>query len=465
MKSMKKVRLRMNEEEKYNIIKELVDHGGNKSRAALKLGLCVRQVNRLIIVYKEKGKAGFVHGNRNRQPINTTPQDLSDKILHLYKTKYQGCNFNHFKDLLKESENITVSYNFLYTLLMENGITSPKIQKSTRKNIKKKQLKQSNPEYSEKDIEDISKHEIEMEDAHPRKERCKYFGEEVQMDASIHRWFGDSKCALHLAIDNATGNILGAYFAAQETLYGYYMVFWQILTKYGIPYLFFTDNRTVFYYESKNKKDDDKDVLTQFGYACRTLGTIIKTSSVSQAKGQIERANGTFQGRLVQELRINGIITMEEANKYLIETFVPSFNKKFAEDFSLYDSVFEKAPDEKEINLILAVLSPRQFDSGSSIKYHNKFFKAYDEDENLICFKPKTKCLVIKALDKSLFVTVDDKVYALKEHKKNKDESENFDDVKVKETKKTYIPPMNHPWRRDMFLKQQERAHEFHQYT
>ena len=85
---MRKVELRMNEKEKYEVIKELVDHNGNKNRASKKLGISKRQVNRLIIKYKEKGKSGFVHGNRSKKPANTLDKSISEDIILLYKTKY-----------------------------------------------------------------------------------------------------------------------------------------------------------------------------------------------------------------------------------------------------------------------------------------------------------------------------------------------------------------------------------------
>ena len=99
---MKKVELRTMEQIKYEIIKNLVDNNGNKQRAAIKLGITLRQVNRLIIVYKTEGKAGFVHGNRGRLPKKTIFQEIKDKIIDLYKNKYYGANFKHFQELLKE---------------------------------------------------------------------------------------------------------------------------------------------------------------------------------------------------------------------------------------------------------------------------------------------------------------------------------------------------------------------------
>lgn len=96
------------------------------------------------------------------------------------------------------------------------------------------------------------------------------------MDASVLVWFGKRKAYLHLAIDNATGIIVGAYFDWEETLNGYYHVFEQILKEYGIPLCFKTDNRIVFNYETAQTKAAHKDVLTQFGYACKTLGVDLK---------------------------------------------------------------------------------------------------------------------------------------------------------------------------------------------
>ncbi len=95
---MRNVELRMNEQEKYEVIKELVDHNGNKNRAAKKLGISKRQIDRLIIKYKEKGKSGFVHGNRGHVSAKTLDKSISENIILLYKNKYYDFNFNHFKN-------------------------------------------------------------------------------------------------------------------------------------------------------------------------------------------------------------------------------------------------------------------------------------------------------------------------------------------------------------------------------
>ena len=466
---MKEVKLRMNEQEKYNVIKELVDHNGNKNRASKKLGLSRRQIDRLIIKYKEKGKAGFVHGNRTHKPTNALDKSISQDIILLYENKYQDWNFYHFKEFLKKDENIDVSYNFIYKTLTKEGILSPKARKKTKHEYTKKKLlqeKKINLAMTDEQIETIVRHEVALEDSHPRCEKPKYFGEIIEQDGSIHLWFGETKTCLHLAIDKATSTIVGAWFDKQETLNGYYHVFHQILTNYGIPYKFLTDNRTVFNYMSLNpdKRTSEKDVLTQYGYACKQLGIELETTSVSQAKGLVERTNGTFQGRLVNELKLHGITTIEEANKYLIDVFVPYFNQKFALDYKKFKSVFETSPSDEKINYTLAILTPRKIDNGNSIKYYGKYYQPY-LDNQIKCFSPKTECLVIKAFNGDLLVTIDEQVLELKELSRNERFSKEFDEVVEIKEKKKHIPPMSHPWKLASFKKQIEKSHYKHQYA
>ena len=466
---MRKVELRMNEQEKYEVIKELVDHNGNKNRASKKLGISRRQIDRLIIKYKENGKSAFIHGNRSKKPVNALDNSISEDIILLYKTKYYDFNFNHFKEYLKDNESIDVSYKFIYKTLTSKGILSPKARKKTKREFAKQKLlkeKKINLSMDNETIENAISHEIALEDSHPRGEKPKYFGELIEQDGSIHNWFGDKKSCLHLAIDKATSTIVGAYFDKQETLNGYYNVLYQILTNYGIPYKFLTDNRTVFNYMSLNpdKRTSDKDVLTQYGYACKQLGIDLQTTSVSQAKGLIERTNGTFQGRLVQELRLNGINTIDEANKYLIEVFVPKFNDKFALDYKKFQSVFKSSPSIETINYTLAILTPRKIDNGNSIKYMNKYYQPYLNNE-LKCFMPKTECLVIKAFNNDLLVTIGEKIYEMKELSRNERFSKEFDEVVEVKEKKKYIPPMTHPWKLEYFKKQLKKAHTEHVYA
>ena len=448
---MRKVELSLKEKQKYEIIKKLIETNGNKERARIKLGLkSIRQVNRLIAGYKDFGKEFFVHGNRGRKPKHALTDEFKDEIETLYTSKYFDCTYTQFTEYLAERENIFLSVPEVGQILRERYILSPRAHKITKKNLKKKLLAQK--EKSKKEIAKLQANIVALEDAHPRQPRCIYFGEEIQTDACIHLWFGNLKTALQAAIDDSTGQVVGAYFDTQETLNGYYNVYYQILVNYGIPYLFKTDKRTVFEYNKKGTTSDEDNTFTQFAYACSQLGTSIECSSVPEFKPRIERLFESFQLRLIPELRLANITTIEEANAFL-PAFLDKYNSKFALCIDNTKSVFEKQPSLQKINLTLAVLSRRTVDTGHSICFKKKHYRTVNSIGTPIYFGKGTKCMVIEAFDKKLYATVEDSIFALEEIPEVQALSENFDEILPTEPKKIYIPRMTHPFKRDSFEK------------
>lgn len=323
--------------------------------------------------------------------------------------------------------------------------------------MRKVELSLKEKEKSKKEIAKLQSAIVAIEDAHPRQPRCIYFGEEIQTDACIHLWFGKTKTALHAAIDDSTGYVVAAYFDLQETLNGYYNIYYQILTKYGIPYLFKTDKRTVFEYNKKCTTSDEDNTFTQFAYACSQLGTAIQTSSIPEFKPRIERLFESFQLRLIPELKLANITTIEEANAFL-PSFLEKYNSKFALCIDNTKSVFEKQPNLQKINLTLAVLARKTIDTGHSICFKKKYYRPVNSFGTPIYFGKGTKCMVIKAFDNSLFVTVEDSIFALEEIPEVQAKSLNFDEIQPQETKKNYIPRMTHPFKRLSFEKFLEKA-------
>lgn len=293
---------------------------------------------------------------------------------------------------------------------------------------------------------------IDEKDAHPRRPRCKYMGEMIQMDASSHEWISGQIWHLHLAVDDASGEVVGAYFDRQETLKGYYNVFYQILTNYGIPAMFYTDRRTIFEYKRKINAFDDDDTFTQFSYACHNLGVDIKTTSIAQAKGRIERLNQTFQSRLPIELRRAHITDIESANEFL-KSYLKKFNDRFALRLNTTKSVFETQPSIEKINCTLAVLSPRKIDAGHSIHFRNKIYIPHRPNGAPIFLKNGTECMVIESFDANLYVNVLDQIYVMQEVPEHSSHSAEFDaPAKQKKPPKKYVPPMDHPWKRASYL-------------
>lgn len=450
---MRKVNLSMNEQQKYDIIKSLVDHHGNKKRAAIQLGCTERHVNRLIKKYIEQGKAAFIHGNKGRKPSHTISKEKRAEIITIYNNKYWDATFAYACELLAIHDNIHISPSTLTNILYDEYILSPRSTKKTKKRMKK-ELKDKQKNASSKKISDkIQANIVAIDDAHSRRPRCANFGEMLQMDASVHEWFGDIKTYLHIAIDDSTGQIVGAYFDEQETLNGYYNVFHQILTTYGIPAMFYTDRRTVFDYKKKNTNKVENDTLTQFGYACYQLGVDLKVTSIAQAKGRVERAFQTLQQRLPIALRLAGINTLSEANAFL-NSHIKEHNAKFALPINNNKSVFIPQPNIEIINQSLAVIAERVVDTGHCIKYKNQFYKTINPRGLQVHYHKGTKGLVIKTFDEQLLFSTNDKIYELELIPLHERKSKNFDFDEPKEKpRKRNIPSPKHPWRNSNFLK------------
>ena len=446
----------MNEQKKYEVIKSLADHPetANKDRAALILGCTKRHINRMLQGYSRSGKDFFIHGNRGKKPATTISIEIRQKVIDLYRNKYFEANFEHYTELLKKNEDISISASSVMSILESEYILSPKATKAKRRRIKQKLKDQKKAAKTKKELSSIQANLVSVDNAHSRRPRCAYFGELQQMDATPYEWVHGQVWHLHLAIDDASGIVTGAWFDTQETLNGYYHVFEQILTDYGIPYKFLTDKRSVFTYKKKDVLSDDKDTYTQFAYACKQLGIELESSSIPQAKGRIERLNQTLQSRLPIELRLAGVTDINKANEFL-HSYIKEFNEKFALPLYGIKSVFEMQPSKEKINLTLAVLTERTVDSGHAIQFEKKFYKMIDHKGVQIHYRKGTKVMLIKAFDRSMFACVNDKyIYALEEIPTHEHKSKDLDaDYKPPKPKKTYIPAMNHPWRRSSFNK------------
>ena len=208
----------------------------------------------------------------------------------------------------------------------------------------------------------------------------------------------------------------------------------------------------MFEYNRKGTTLDEDNTFTQFAYACSQLGTSIQTSSTPEFKPRIERLFESLQLRLIPELRLANITTIEEANNFL-----PAFLEKYNSRFALYidntKSVFEKQPSEQKINLTLAVLSRRVVDRGHSICFKKNYYRLVNCMGTPIYFGQGTKCMVIESFDKKLFATVEDSIFAMEKIPEIQAKSVNFDEVLPEEAKRIYIPKIIHPWKRASFEK------------
>lgn len=450
---MRKVNLTMQEQTKYEIIKSFVDNNlKNYKHLATKLNCCLKTAYNLVEKYHTKGKEGFSHGNHYHKPAIAKADSLKDEIIAIYNDKMQRAdvNFSHFRDLLKRDHHINVSYNFIYNLLSSHSFYSPICQRKTirkrNKLIKEKLIKKEKLTKFEQAI--VADHLLDSSIAHPRKERSKYFGELLQMDASQHKWFGNYKTQLHIAIDDSTGRIVGAYFDRQETLFAYYMISRQFFLKYGIPASILTDNRTVFNYIKNGKGSEERDTFTQYGFMCHRLGIALQTSSTPQVKGRVERCFRTLQGRLAAELKLKKIETIEEANKFL-EHYITEFNHQFSLPYNDTINAFEPLGNSYDLNEFLAICSHRKVDNGGVIKYMNNYYKFYNDNGIQVVPSAKQDCLVVKKFNGELIGMLNENSYHLEKFNLRKKTS--IFDVPKGAKHRGHKPAWNHPWKKGIY--------------
>jgi transposase len=305
MSPLKEIVTLNRKEQKRLVVLNQMEKGEMISREAAEvLGLPLRHVRRILAVYRKEGASVLAHGNRGRKPHNALDESVRKQILDLGQRTYAGCNNQHFTELLAEREGITASCSSLRRILLKAGGRSPR--------------KRRPPKHRS------------------RRERYPREGMLLQTDGSRHDWLEgrDPWLTLVGAIDDATGKVLYALFREQEDAQGYFLLLRQIVTSHGIPVALYHDRHGIFERskgmpESLEEQLEGRRKPTQFGRLMEELGITFISSRSPQARGRIERLWGTFQDRLVSELRLAGARTLEQANQVLWD-FLPRYNQRFA---------------------------------------------------------------------------------------------------------------------------------------
>lgn len=449
-----------NDHVKYEVIKKVVTGIMTRKEAMIELRLSRQQIYRLINLYNSKGEKGFIHGNHGKPNPRKKDDKLIQDLINLYLEKYYYFNFQHFYEEYVYGKYI-ISYDVMLKRFKEDDIISPLAHKNTIKLYKEKMndtIKDSENNIKEEKIELFKSRIIEAEKAHPRRANNLYvFGQEVQMDACQKLWFGGIPSFLHLAVDKATKKVLFGWFEYEEITRGYFVLLFHIIINYGIPDKIKADNRSSF--SANNVKEKEKKTfMTQFGKVCERLNIVLHTTSVATSKANIERENKTFKDRLIAELRYEKITDIDEANRYLNEIFIPKMNKRFSYAIDEESSLMrENIYTEEELKIIISERKEKIIDNASSISYKGKYYIPIDlETGEVTNFQRGTKCILIIDYDGKYIGEIENKYYQMMELKSRdsvmKKESE-ITDYKTKKEHQKYIPPKNHPWRKNLMLK------------
>ena len=353
---------------------EMVKQGKITLKAgAIMLKVSYRQGKRLYAAYRKEGDAGLIHGNCGKRSNNRLAQEVQEAAVMAYKERYADFGPTFASEKLAEEEGITISVSSLRRLLMEAG--------------EWKGLRRGK-EYRS------------------RRERRGCFGELIQFDGSHHKWFegrGPS-CCLMTMIDDATNTRMARFFE-QETIEAAMSVFSLWIRSYGIPQALYCDKKNAFVL-TREVTDDEllagiTEAKSHFGRACDKLGVQVIAANSPQAKGRVERNHGVDQDRLVKEMRLKGICGIQEANKFLEETYLPKMNRKFSRP--PLEEVDAHVP-LGDVNLqdIFCLEYDRTVSKDYVVRFEKRLFQILKSSKVLP--KPKEKVIVRVLLDGSLSI-------------------------------------------------------------
>ncbi len=449
--------LTKSEAKKVEIVNKVINKEITQKEAASLLHITDRQVRRLIKLFKSEGELGFIHKNRGKVSQKKISQDLANKIVEDYLNNYSYYNFEHYYE--ERGFKFGISYSAMFTIFKDYEIISPIAQHKTVRLYNENMRNAIKEKTITTEQEDLFKERLEEEKArHIRKSILHFsFGEEIQMDATFWIWFGTQETALHLAVDKATNTIIDGYFDYEETTSAYMILLMNMTLNYGIPKKIKTDKRSSFSVNNAKSSKTNLNV-TQFGRMCEDLEIILECSSNPLFKPNVERENGVFKNRLKAELIHNNITTIEEANKYLKEIFIPKMNKRFAHEINPNKNMMRKNTFTiSELNIIISIRIKRTIDNASSIKYFNEYYLPINmETGEVTSYVKGTECIVINAYDKELYCLIEDKIYSLLKVEKLKPKTfeKPKEALKTTETKpKGHKPKDNHPWKMNMMLR------------
>ena len=391
------------------IIQEVFDKKVTQVEAGEFLELSDRQVRRIAVRVKREGDKGFCHRGRGKQSNRGIAEEIRIRIIRLYRDRYAGFGPTLAVEKLGEVDGINISDETLRLWLKESGIPYKMRKKRPHRQWR---------------------------------ERRRCFGELVQMDGSDHDWFEGRgpKCVLMGYIDDASGSVFGRFYEYEGTIPAMDSIK-RYAELYGIPSSLYLDRHTTYKSTAKPTIEDElngsKYHMSQFERAMGELGVELIHAHSPQAKGRIERLFATLQDRLVKEMRLAGIKSIDEANVFL-ETYLPVYNKKFRVSPASSADFHRPISKIRGIEHILCIKDERVLRNDHTATYHGKLYQINDDIK-------AEKVMIEERTDGSMYITYKGKDLQYKEI--------NTKAVRVVETPKPKIriqrrrkPSLDHPW-------------------
>jgi transposase len=392
-----------------HIIQKVLEGGLKQVEAAEILSLSFRHLRRVVKRVRQEGPRGIVHRSRGRRSNRKIPDQFKDKVIKLYRASYKGFGPTLASEKLLERDGVRISDETLRGWLMEAGDWQ-----RTRKTRRHRQWRE-------------------------RKGHC---GEMVQMDGSHHAWFEDrgEPCVLMGYIDDARGEVFGRFYDYEGTMPAMDS-FKRYIRKRGLPLKVYLDGHSTYKSTAKPTIEEELngvEPLSEFERALKELGVEVSHAHSPQAKGRIERLFRTFQDRGIKEMRLRGIKTIEEGNKFL-EAYLPIYNRRFSVRPREKEDLHRALPRGIDLNAVLCVKTERTLRNDFTVAHNHKLYQIEEATK-------ASKVIVQDRMDGSMRITYQGQALRFREIKE-RPIRQNKHPV-ARKRRKTYIPPVDHPWRR-----------------
>lgn len=405
------IMLSQKEWKKLQVIKKVMEGVIKQIEAAQILSLSDRQIRRLINRTKFEGEAGMAHKLRDKPSGRRLPKRVKEEVIRLYRVKYNDFGPTLAAEKLEEIDGISISDETLRLWLIETGDWE-----KVRKGRQHRQWR----------------------------ERKHYFGEMIQIDGSHHEWFEGrgSKCVLMGYIDDATGKTFGRFYEYEGTIPAMES-FKRYIRKYGIPAKAYVDRHTTYKSPVKlsvKEAIDGTEPMSEFQRAMKELGVEVIHALSPQAKGRIERLFRTFQDRLVKEMRLKGIKTIEEANRFL-EEYLPLYNKKFSVKAKKEEDLHREIPKGMKLDSILCIKTERVLRNDFTISYNGRLYQILENTT-------AQKVQVQERINGTMVITYEDSCLKFKEITERPERRPKKPNIFIIGKKSGHVPSADHPWRR-----------------
>jgi transposase len=416
------------------VMQKLDEKRLSQKEAGRILNLGVRQIKRLLKSYRKAGAAGLISKHRGRPGNNRLKTTVKKKTLDLLKSKYQGFGPTLAHEKLSEKEKLSISVESVRQLMITEGLWKPR--------------------------------KVKKETAHQLRERRACLGELVQIDGSPHDWFEGRapSCVLLVFIDDATGMLLQLLFVENESFFSYCAAAEAYFRRYGKPIAFYSDKHGIFRVNQPSRGQGD--ALTQFGRAMQELDIQIICANTPQAKGRVERANQTLQDRLVKEMRLRSISSIEQGNAYLPE-FLADFNQRFAVEPRSSLNAHRALSARDDLATILTWQEPRTISKNLTVQFEKVVYQIQTERPSYALRNARVTVCVNTQQQVSILYKGKSLPYEIYHHQARQAEVVASKDVNATLKERTYAkcrhgatatPAADHPWRKYPLFPSQKKS-------